>query len=339
VIAGPLDEALGYQWVFGLSGIVVAVVSVMTFLFIPESPVRTAGRIGVLPALLLSAWLVCVLLGFSQANNWGWTSWQVLALLIGGVALAVAWVFAELASPHPLIDMRMMRLPAVWTTNSVAFLIGAGLYTMTVFLPEFMQTPKSTGYGLGATVTQSGLMMLPQAVGMFISGSMSGPLINRLGGKRVMVGACALAFVALVWLALAHDGIAELVVGSSLMSLGFGLAYAGMTTIVVEAVPAHQTGVASGMNANIRTVGGAIGAAVVSAVVTADLQPSGFPAESGYTLAFALLAGCMVVAGALAMLIPHVRHRDDPHTVEQLEMSHAMTAPVAAATIVGDESE
>jgi EmrB/QacA subfamily drug resistance transporter len=339
VIAGPLDGALGYRWVFGLAGIVVAIAFVLTFAFIPESPVRTAGRIGVLPAVLLSAWLVSLLLGFSQVNNWGWTSWQVLTLLIGGVGLAVAWVFAELASQHPLIDMRMMALPAVWTTNSVAFLVGAGLYTMSVFLPEYMQTPTSTGYGLGATVTESGLLMVPQAVGIFISASLSGPLITRFGGKRAMVGACALACVGFVWLALAHDGAIELVFGTALMSLGFGLAYAGMTTIVVEAVPAHQTGAASGMNANIRTVGGAIGAAVVSTVVTADLQPSGFPEESGYTQSFVLLAACMVAAAALAMLIPRVRHRDDPHTVEQLEMSHPAMAPVAAATIVGDESE
>ena len=76
-------------------------------------------------------------------------------LLIG------AWVREELRSREPLVDMRMMAIRGVWTTNTVAFLIGVGMYSSFILLPEFVQEPASTGYGFGASVTAAGLFLLP----------------------------------------------------------------------------------------------------------------------------------------------------------------------------------
>ena len=77
-----------------------------------------------------------------------------------------------------------------------------------------------------------------------------------------------------------------------------------LTSLIVQSVPAHQTGAASGMNVNIRTIGGALGTAVVSSVVTASSGADGLPAESGFTTAFWALAGLSVVAAVLALLVP-----------------------------------
>ncbi len=80
-----------------------------------------------------------------------------------------------------------------------------------------------------------------------------------------------------------------------------------MSANVVSAVPAEQTGVATGMNANIRTIGGSIGAAVMASIVTAKLEPSGLPAASGYTTGFAIMAAVLVVAALAGLLIPSQR--------------------------------
>ena len=77
-----------------------------------------------------------------------------------------------------------------------------------------------------------------------------------------------------------------------------------MSNLVVDAVPRSQTGVASGMNANIRTVGGAIGGAVLGSVVTAGARADGLPVEAGYTHGFAVLAGCSAVAALIALIVP-----------------------------------
>ena len=100
-------------------------------------------------------------------------------------------------------------------------------------------------------------------------------------------------------LAFAHGQEWEIYVATALMGVGFGLAFSAMSALVVAAVPASQTGVASGMNANIRTIGGSIGAAAMASIVTAQLEPSGLPEESGYTTGFAVMAAGLVLAASL----------------------------------------
>ena len=91
------------------------------------------------------------------------------------------------------------------------------------------------------------------------------------------------------------------------MGVGFGLAFSAMSALIVMAVPPSQTGVASGMNANIRTIGGSIGAAAMASIVTSHLAPSGLPRESGYTIEFAVMAGGLVLAALAGLLIPAAR--------------------------------
>jgi sugar phosphate permease len=91
--------------------------------------------------------------------------------------------------------------------------------------------------------------------------------------------------------------------------LGIGLAFASMANLIVQSVPAAQTGAATGMNANIRTIGGSVGSAVMAGVVTARLGPTALPLESGYEIGFALLAMGMVLATMAAGLTPNTRHQ------------------------------
>jgi MFS family permease len=177
------------------------------------------------------------------------------------------------------------------------------------FLPEFLQIPKSAGYGFGATVTGAGLLMLPMLVTMALSGSLSGVLAPVFGVKGQLVWGSVCSLVACAGLAFYHDRAWQLGVASAVFGLGLGLAYAAMTSLVVQSVPASQTGVASGMNANIRTIGGSIGTAVVSSIITGRLRPDGLPYESGFTHGFLLLAVTSAVTVAVALLVPATRRR------------------------------
>ena len=119
------------------------------------------------------------------------------------------------------------------------------------------------------------------------------------------------------------------------MGVGFRLAFSAMSALVVAAVPASQTGVASGMNANIRTIGGSIGAAAMASIVTSHLAPSGLPLESGYTIGFAAMAAGLVLAALAGLLIPSARRLRQ----QAGEPEHAEMAMVAGGTVVGDKSE
>jgi EmrB/QacA subfamily drug resistance transporter len=310
VLAGPIVDALSYHWLFWLPMVMTLVAAVLAFLFVPESPERAPGRINVGTALLLSAWLVTLLLGVSQGEQWGWTSGRVLGLFAATAVLLPIWVWAEARSDSPLVDMQMMRIPTVWTVNLVALLFGVGMYAVFAFTPQFLQTPDDvTGYGFGASVTESGLLLLPQSLATFLAGLASGWLTRRVGGKALLVTGAVLTALPTLGFVLWHDSLAVVVAELTLLGLGFGLAFAALSSLVVDAVPQSQTGVASGMNANIRTVGGALGSAVVASVITSDLRPDGFPAEAGYTHGFAVLVVTSTLAAVVAALVPVVRAR------------------------------
>jgi EmrB/QacA subfamily drug resistance transporter len=338
VLAGPLVHALDYHWLFWIPMIVLVAAGVAAKLVVPRSPIRVTGRVTWGAAVLLSAWLVALLVPISEAPTWGWGSARVIGLLALAVVLAAAWIAVETRSSQPLIDMRMMRIPVVWTANLVALLFGVGMYATFAFLPEFLQTPASAGYGFGVSITRSGLILLPLSVTMFAFGVASGRLTLRFGGKAVLVAGSVISVVPFVLLVVAHQHEWQILLAMALMGIGFGLAFSAMSNLIVEGVSAGQTGVASGMNANIRTIGGSIGAAVMSSIVTASARHGGRPLESGYTHGFELLAIASVAAALAATLVPSKLRgvsREQLHDA----LPHAELGLVAAGTLLGDDPE
>ncbi|MFF7352146.1 MULTISPECIES: MFS transporter [Streptomyces] len=304
VAAGPIVSALDYRWLFWIPVAIVAATVLIALRYVPESPKRAEGKVSWYGAGLLSAWLVALLLPLSQAGQWGWGSPKVLGLFAAAVVLFAVWLTAEARSRTPLIDLRVMRLPAVWTTNAAALLFGAGMYAIWSFLPGFVQTPSAAGYGFGASVTASGLLMLPMLLAMFLSGVLSGRLEPRVGARALLATGAALGALACGFLTLWHDAPWQTAVVAGLFGLGIGLAFASMAHLIVGSVPPEQTGAATGMNANIRTIGGSIGAALTSVLVTGRLQPSGLPYASGYTHGWALLTLLCLAAAGAALLVP-----------------------------------
>jgi MFS family permease len=187
VLAGPVTSHLGFSALFWLPLAPIVLGLVATHLFIPESPVRAPGRVTVLPGVALSLWLVGLLLGVSQGPVWGWTSGRVLGLFALFAVAFAAWIVIEATVEHPLIELTMMREPAVLRANIAALLFGAVLYACAVLLPAFMQTPKSAGYGFGLSVTESGLVQVPNAVATFVMGFLVGRITLRIGSKRVTI--------------------------------------------------------------------------------------------------------------------------------------------------------
>jgi len=329
VIAGPIVSSLDYHWLFWIPLAIIVIAAVCAQFFVPESPVRTKGRVSLAAAGLLSGWLVALLLGVSEGPVWGWGSARVVGLIVLSAILIAIWIRVESRSVQPLIDMKMMRVPAVWTNNLVAFLFGVGMYSIFAFLPEFLQTPKSAGYGFGASIVRSGFFLLPQTAMMFIFGLLTGRIANRIGSKLAVIIGSIVSCAGYTMLAFAHAYAWQIYVVGALLGMGMGLAFSAMSNLIVQAVPAEQTGVASGMNANIRTIGGAVGAAVMSSIVTSTLLRGGLPAESGYTNGFLFVAVVTLFAVVAALFIPATR----PVPVGEHHMAHAELAMVPGGTI------
>lgn len=304
VAAGPVTEHLGVRFLFWLPLILIVPAYLAAARWIPQSPVTQSGRISPVAVLTLAGFLVTLLLAISQGPAWGWLSPRILELFAAALVLGVLWVRVEVRSPVPLVDMVMMRIPTVAVTNVSAFLFGFTLYGSAALVPQFVQTSRSAGYGFGASVTESGLFLAPQILTVFLAGRVAGKYDRRFGAKRMLIGGAVLTFIALAFLAVANGQAWEIITASAVQGAGLGLAFGAMPNLVVAAVDDHQTGVATGMNANIRTVGGALGSTVTASLVTAGVAAGALPGVHGWHLAFWTLALVAAVTVFAAVLVP-----------------------------------
>ena len=304
VLSGFLVDGIGYEWIFWFGLVMTAVAIVAVKLFVPESPIKSPARIDWAGALLLSGTLSTLLLALSEGNRWGWASAAVLGLLATSAVLFVTWLRFEQRAPQPLVDISLLRRRAVWTANLATLLMGFGMFGSFILIPQFVQAPLSTGYGFGEDTTGAGLFLLPSSIVMLFAGPVAGVLGNRAGSKIPLLLGTSFAALSFVMLAVAHAERWEIYVAVTLMGLGIGLSFAAVSNLVVEAVPQANTGEATGMNAIMRTVGGALGSQIAAAIVAGHIGAGGLPEESGYTLAFAVAAGAIVLSLVAGALVP-----------------------------------
>jgi EmrB/QacA subfamily drug resistance transporter len=306
VVGGLIDEHLSWHWLFWIPLPVMVIAAFCTWRWIPESRVRASGQVNWTAAALMTVGMSCVLIGIAQTTAWGWTGPRTLGLLAAGVVISGLWIAVELRSSNPLIDMTMMRLRGVWTANLAAFLLGAGLYALFLLLPQYAQLPKSTGFGYGASVVAGGLYLLPCALVMGAFGSAAGRVERRFGSRAALITGAAVSAVGCGWLTVSSRHPYDMLICSTLLGVGIGLAFAALGNLIVQAVPASQTGVATGMNTVLRTLGGALGGQIAATFVAGNMV-GGVPTLTGFTRSFAMsalvLAGC-AVAG---LLIPSRR--------------------------------
>ncbi len=308
ILGGLIIEHLNYHWLYWIPLVVSVIAAFCTWKFIPESPVRVPGKVNWLAAALMTAGFICVLVAISETTTWGWGSGKTLGLLAVGLLGCLAWIWVEVRSEVPLIDMTMMRIRGVWTTNLVAFLLGAGMYASFLIFPQFAQLPKSTGFGFGASVVVAGLYLLPAALLMSVLGTFAGRVARRFGSKLAVLVGSAVTALSFAWLAVAHGHPYDMLISASLLGIGIGLAFSALGNLIVEAVPPEQTGVATGMNTVMRTLGGALGGQIV-ATFLANNVAHGNPTVTGFTESFTLEAAFLVVCVFASTLIPAAKSK------------------------------
>ncbi len=306
LVGAIISEHLGWHWLFWIPLVVTLVAAACTWRWIPESPVRAPGRVNWVAAAVMTVGMSLLLIGIAQTGVWGWGDARSLALMLGGLLVIALWVAIEVRSDHPLVDMSMMRIRGVWTTNLAAFLIGAGLYASFIVFPQFAQLPTSTGFGFGASVVASSLYLLPAAVGMSVVGGFAGRVARRYGSRFALIVGSFVAAVGFLWSALQHGHPYDILITTSLLGIGMGLAFAALGNLIVGAVEPHQTGVASGMNTVMRLLGGALGGQI-SATFIANNMLNGLPTVTGFVQTYWMATGFLLIAGVSGFLVPVTR--------------------------------
>src|SRR5215210_3449460 len=303
-LSGVIVDNFDLAWLFWIS-LVALPAAVAAFTLMPPSPPAVQTRIDWLGAALLSVTLASILLGVTEANDWGWGSARTLGLIGGGLVMLLVWLKVEATREEPLIELDVLRRRAVATTNLTGLLVGFAMFSSFLLIPQFAQTPESSGYGFGLSVTGAGLLLAPAALTQLVTGQLAGRLGSAIGFRATLAMGAGFSTLAFLFLVVEHQHLWGFAAAGVLLGAGISFAFASMANLIVGSVPQSEVGIATGINTVTRTVGGAFGAAVATAILAGNTIPgSALPSESAYTAAFVISAVGGVLAIAAALLVP-----------------------------------
>ncbi len=304
-LTGLVSDVWNYHVAFWFGAAFVLVALVVSLLVIPSSRTLPRRRFDGFGALTLSLALIALLVALSQGDEWGWHSTRVIACFVASALLGAVWVAIELKVHDPLVDLRQVRNRSVLTADVSGFMISLSMYLFMPVIVEFVQLPTSTGFGFGASVVQAGLMLVPLSIGTLVS-SRCTPAFSRAFGTRVMIPFGSLIFAAAslsftIW----HSAMWQAYISVGLVGIGLGFTFAAMPGFIVRAVPASETGSATGFYQVLRSVGLSIGSAV-SAVVLSSFTPDGqeIPTVTGFTTALHIAAGLCFLTAIVSYVLP-----------------------------------
>ncbi|GAA4722647.1 MFS transporter [Isoptericola chiayiensis] len=315
-LAAWIAQDFDWHMLFWVSAALAAVMTLLTLVVVPHLRNAHPGRLDVVGALGLAVGLVGVLVGVSKGNDWGWAEASTLGLIGGGLVVLLLWGRYELRHDDPLVDLRTSTRRPVLLTNIAAVLIGFGMMAQSIVVPQLLQMPEATGYGLGQTILQAGLWMAPGGLMMMLFTPVSSRMLTRLGGRITLaVGASVLALGYVVATFL-MDAPWQLMVASCVATAGVGIGYAAMPTLILNNVPTDESAASVGLNSLMRSMGTTVAGAVMAMVLTAqtvDLAPGvTIPAESSFTWCFVIGA----VAAALGALVVLFVPKDNPGALD-----------------------
>jgi MFS family permease len=325
--------AQDYSWhgLFWLSSVLAAAVFTLTFVVVPNIHDEHPGRIDVIGILGLAVGLVAVLVGVSKGSEWGWTDGRTIGGITGGLVVLLLWGWFELRHHDPMVDLRTTASRPVLFTNLAAILIGFGMMAQSIVVPQLLELPAQTGFGLGQSILQAGLWMAPAGLMMMAFAPVSSAMINRAGARITLsVGAFVIGGGYLVALFL-MGAPWQLMIASLIASAGVGIGYAAMPTLVMDNVPEAEAGSSVGVNALMRSVGTTVAGAVMAAILTSrtvELAPGlpPIPSQDAFTLCFLVGAGAAIAGALVALLIPRGRTVE---VVQETPLHEAAPAPVA----------
>lgn len=309
-LAAWIAEDYSWHALFWVSAGLAATMFVLTLVVVPNIHDEHPAHIDIPGIIGLAVGLSSALIGVSKGSTWGWTDGRTLASIIGGVVVLLVWGAYELRHHDPLVDLRTTARRPVLFTNLAAVLIGFGMMAQSIVVPQLLEMPKETGFGLGQSILHAGLWMAPAGLMMMAFAPVSSKLMTSLGARTTLsIGAGVLGAGYLISLLL-MDAPWQLMVGALVASAGVGIGYAAMPTLILDNVPESEAGSGVGVNALMRSVGTTVAGAVMAAILTSrtvDFAGVAIPSKGAFQLCFLVGAGASFVGALVALLVPRLR--------------------------------
>jgi EmrB/QacA subfamily drug resistance transporter len=220
-------------------------------------------------AILLVAGVSCILLAVQLGGStFPWGSWQIIGLFVLGALILAGFVLREAAAPEPILPLGLFRLRIFTVSNIISFVSGVAMFGALAFLPQYLQLVH------GVSATESGLLLLPLLVGLLAMSISSGLYISRTGRYRWFpLAGTIIVTIGLVLLSRVGAHTSLTIVGLDILvfGIGLGLFMQVLTLVVQNAVPMKELGVATSSVTFFRSMGGAIGASALGAILTAGI--------------------------------------------------------------------
>ncbi|MEW2178164.1 MFS transporter [Streptomyces sp. NPDC005406] len=307
LIGGVLTDTLSWRWVLLINVPIGVLVLIGAALRLAEGRAGERSRLDLLGAVLVTAGLASVAYGIVQTEESGWTAPATLLPLLAGLALIALFVLVEARTGKPLMPLRVLGARAVASANVAMFVIGSATFSMWYFMTVYAQNV------LGYTALEAGLALMPTSVAIVLGSKCAPLLMVRTGAKNLALIGTAIAAAGFGWQStMTSDGsyLTAVCLPGVLMMAGTGLAATPLATLAISGSAPGEAGLVSGLVNTSRTMGGALGLAVLSTVAAARTEGSADPVEltAGYALAFRT-AGGVLLGGLLLMVLWLPRHR------------------------------
>jgi predicted MFS family arabinose efflux permease len=311
-ISGLIAEHAGLSGAFWFGAGVSALTLLMVVAVVPAPTGHDRrARLDWIGATLLTTALVGILLAVAQGTAWGWASPRILVLLVAGLMLLAGWTLQQLHATTPLVELRLVRHPAVLAADGCAFVLGVAMYMDLSSVTEFVQLPRSQGFGFSASVVLAGLTLVPLSAFMLVGSRTLPFLLRYLGARPVLTIGCLVVGASGGFFALFHNGIWAAFVMMGILGAGLGTTYAAIPGLIVAAVPQDETGSAMGFYQVVRYVGFALGSAVTAAILAGRASSLGQPTLAGFTTVLWVAGAISVIAAVTAWVLPG-RDREVP---------------------------
>jgi predicted MFS family arabinose efflux permease len=306
-LSGLLTDLAGVRTAYGL-GLLMTVAAFVAALFtLPHAPDRPPARLDVRGAILLAIALPALLLVIGETSLWSDHAGLAVGILVAAVLLLIGWTFLEIRTEHPLVDIRLLRHPAVAAANLVMLTGGVGMYLLFSLITRYVQTPAAAGYGFGLNTFQAGLVLVPFSILGFIAGRLVPGQRDRLGARLLLAASTAFVLAAFVLFALARSHLVLPIVAIGILGFGVGAFSAAMPAVILAVTPKAETASAMSVNAVVRSVGFSTGSALGGLILAAHTTGV-FPRESGYGAAAWIGAAATAATLLIIAVLPLKRH-------------------------------
>ncbi|MFD9681836.1 MFS transporter [Rhodococcus sp. NPDC059969] len=307
-IAAAVAENASWRVLFWGSAAFSVLILILTWFFVPPTPIHKAGgRFDLIGAVGLTVGLISLLLAVSKGGSWGWTSGITVGLFVTTIIVLLAWIWFERRTDDPLVDLRVTAKPQVLLTNIASIATGFAMYAQFLIIPQLLQLPESTGYGMGQSMLAMGLWMAPPGFVMMAVSPLGARLSAVRGPKFTLITGALVLALGYGSSMLLMGSTWGLVIVACIANAGISLAYGSMPALIMGAVPPSATAAANSFNTLMRSIGMSVCAAVIGVVLAQmTIQTNGhpLPSEAGFRTCLMIGCGVALIAAAIALSIP-----------------------------------